>query len=105
MKRPKRKTKAQKMEEAKLPQVLESAPVCEFTEFTSPESSSIQGATYDAGAMELKITFTRPAESGTRVYLYPAFPLKLWTEFVQAESKGKFYASAIRPMFKGIPWV
>lgn len=69
--------------------------------FESPESSSIVRADYHPGRCEMKITFRRGTNEVS--YLYGGVLAPLWQDFTLAESKGSFFAKAIRPMFAGRP--
>lgn len=70
--------------------------------FDSPESSTILGARYDEENKALTIRFKRSKNERTSsIYLYQGVTLDLWVEFCRAESKGHFFATQIRPNFKG----
>lgn len=72
--------------------------------FDSPESSNISSAAYDPEKQHLSVSFkSHTGGTATRVYSYSGVSPALWREFVQAKSKGKFFAEAIRPMFAGVP--
>ena len=63
--------------------------------FESPESSSILSASYDPDTRLLTVVL----KTGT--YTYEGFPEAKWEDFVEAESKGKYFAHYIRPLFYG----
>lgn len=69
--------------------------------FQSPESSNIARAEYDPDCRQLSVEFKRQDKGASVTFLYPGFPLSLWIEFFQADSKGKFFASRIRPLYTG----
>lgn len=70
--------------------------------FDSPESSTILGARYDEAEKALTVRFKRgKSERTASTYLYQGVTLDLWAEFCKAESKGHFFATRIRPNFKG----
>lgn len=78
------------------------SPVIES--FESPESSNIASASYNTGTHLMTVEFKRLTTfSLKREYHYSGVSETLWREFVQAKSKGKFFAEAIRPMFAGVP--
>lgn len=64
--------------------------------FDSPDSKSILRADYYPGEEKMVVHFR-----GGSVYAYANIPSALWVEFYQAASKGKFFATSIRPMFAG----
>lgn len=75
-------------------------------EFSSPESSSINRADYDVSTETLTVGFRPPTAQGSsstasQFYQYNKFPLGLWVEFYQANSKGQFFAHRIRPFYTG----
>lgn len=65
--------------------------------FDSPESRTITAASYDPENAILTVHF----KTG-KTYSYSNFPPDLWREWVQAESKGSFFAAHVRPMFSGV---
>lgn len=72
------------------------------TRFVSSESSNISGADYDAGTLTLTVEFCRrPSEESSRRYRYTPVPPSCWLGFVQAPSKGTFFAQRIRPLYEG----
>lgn len=72
------------------------------TSFESPESSNIHSARYDYFTEQMWIVFSKEVEGGEcPTYLYTGIPATLWTDFVQAASKGRFVAQMIKPMFAG----
>lgn len=54
-------------------------------------SSAIRGIGYDGGSQQLTVTFN----SG-RSYAYAGVPYQRYTAFEQANSKGRYFNSAIR---------
>lgn len=59
-------------------------------------SSNIKTAAYDMGTKTLILTFiNRPRW----VYSYFHVPPKVWTRFVNADSKGKYFADYIRDQY------
>lgn len=87
-KRSKRPTLAEKMAAAHT--------AVEDLMFESPESSSINSGSYDPVSETMTVHF----KTG-KSYDYNPFPLKLWIEFAQAASKGKFFAERVRPIYAG----
>lgn len=77
--------------------------IAAVTSFESPESSIVKGARYDADTQTLTIDLCRKIDGEVRVdaYAYAGVVLGLWEEFVQAESKGGFFAGRIRPLYVG----
>lgn len=61
------------------------------------ESSSMVDAGFDADSGVLEITF----RSGKR-YRYENVPAEVFDKLMSADSAGKFFASAIRPMYQAI---
>lgn len=66
--------------------------------FESPESSTIQCASYDQDTESLTVVFRH---GGGTTYTYPQVPHIIWREFLEAESKGHYFQSSIRPIFVG----
>ena len=62
--------------------------------FTSPESTSIAGADYDANTRTLYVRFTNG-----KTYRGQDFPAEAWRAFVQADSKGSHFNRRIRPLY------
>lgn len=62
------------------------------------ESSNIQDAGYDADSGVLEVTF----KNGRR-YRYVGVSATLYENFMNAPSKGSFFAREIRPNFQGEP--
>lgn len=73
------------------------------TRFDSPESSNILSGTYDPNTLQMVVTFRNYGANGGqhRLYDYENVDEALWTSFVQAASKGRFFAEWIRPFFIG----
>lgn len=77
--------------------------------FSSPDSTSIKGASYDVTHMLLTVTFKRgPINVAT--YTYENFPLVAekggnWDGFKDAASKGDYFQRNIRNQFTGKPVV
>ena len=65
--------------------------------FATPESSTIVDAAYDPDTETLVVKFRHE----NTIYSYGGFPHRLWVEFVNATSKGKFFTTQIRPLFSG----
>ena len=66
--------------------------------FTSPESSTIEQASYDPERRTLLVTFRHERMQ----YLYGEVPEAVWIEFYRAQSRGKFFQQRIRPVFGGV---
>lgn len=64
--------------------------------FRSPESSNVKGARYDPDTLLLVVEFNTGKEYG-----YSPVPEEMWVEFLDADSKGKFFSSRIRPFYVG----
>lgn len=71
--------------------------------FTSPESSSIGGASYDPDTQVLAVDFKRNPAIPSERYVFGGFPPEKWKEFMEADSKGTYFAKWIRPLFSGKP--
>jgi len=67
--------------------------------FESPESSTISEGSYDPDTNTLKVCFKGPGVP--KDYTYAGVPPELWIEFEMSASKGKFFASRIRPFYVG----
>lgn len=61
------------------------------------ESSNIDSVGYDEKTLDLRVKF----KTG-KIYEYHLFPIELFNDFSSSESKGKFFAKNIRPIFKGV---
>lgn len=70
--------------------------------FETPESSVIAGASYDASARMLLVSVKR-GPNVSKDYIYNGYPAHEWAEFVQADSKGKYFSERIRPRYVGKP--
>lgn len=66
--------------------------------FESPESGTIIRARYDPETRQMFIDLRKAAVT----YRYTAIEPALWEEFVQSESKGRFFTARIRPLYVGI---
>jgi hypothetical protein len=66
--------------------------------FESPESGTISRAHYDPDTRQLFVDLRKSAVT----YRYTAIDLLVWREFVEATSKGHYFASRIRPLYVGI---
>jgi hypothetical protein len=58
------------------------------------DSTNIISAGYDPATETLELEF-----KGGVVWQYPHFPEQMWYEFEASPSKGKYFASQIRPRF------
>ena len=58
------------------------------------ESSNIEAVGYDRKTSTLRIIF-----QGNRAYDYPMFPEQEFKKLLEAESKGKFFNTRIKPMY------
>jgi len=65
--------------------------------FSSPESSTIDGATYNRESGHLTVFFRRGA-----AYDYASVPFAIWVGFVTATSKGEYLNATIRPLYTGV---
>lgn len=90
MKQPKRPTRKAKIIMAELAAM--ETPLS----FESPDSASIEKASYDPKTETMLVTL-RPGKT----YGYGNIPAATWKQFVDAPSKGKFFQSAIRPNHLG----
>lgn len=68
--------------------------------FQSPESSTISQGVYDSSTQTLRIYFKR-ANGREDCYIYNKFPSEVWADFVNAESKGRFFQMCVRPSYAG----
>lgn len=71
-------------------------------DFDSPLSSNVVGANYDPTTKCMTVGF-RDKKTGKTTSSYAFNPIEpeLWAEFVQAGSKGGFFAARIRPFHQG----
>lgn len=90
-KQPKRKTRAEKVEE-----VAGGAVIDTPLSFTSPDSATILSASYDPDTETMIIAFKHG-----KSYVYNPIAAALWAEFEMAHSKGTFFAKRIRPIYAG----
>jgi hypothetical protein len=85
---------------------LEEAPMTDTpSSFVSEDSSSILGASYDGETRVLTVKIkpdVRGKSTTPKTYQYEDFSLALWQQFCQAESKGSYFNTHIRPYFKGV---
>jgi hypothetical protein len=58
------------------------------------DSQSVRSIGYDKRSQTLEVEF----KSGT-VYRYASVPLQLWSDFLQAQSKGRFFQQHVRDHF------
>ena len=65
--------------------------------FQSPESSSIDGATYDRKTQMLRVIFRKGPP-----YDFAGVPHSVWAGFATASSKGAYFTSMIRPLYTGV---
>lgn len=70
---------------------------CEGHHFDSPESSNVKQASFDVDSNTLTVTFR-----GNRTYQYPGFPIHIWDDFRNAESKGAFFQAVIKDTWAGV---
>ena len=66
------------------------------------KSSNVHWARYFPDAEILHIDFKNSKGEKTSTYAYSGFKWEDWRAFCEAESKGRHFAFAIRPMFKGV---
>lgn len=64
--------------------------------FDSPESSNVAGADYDPQTQTLRIRFKGHDGEEERSYTGTC-DITLWQDFLQAPSKGSFFAGNIKP--------
>lgn len=67
--------------------------------FESPESSLIARAEYDVTTC-IAVVDIKAGPSRVVQYTY-SFPPDVWEEWEQAESKGSYFSTVIRPMYAG----
>lgn len=65
--------------------------------FQCPESTSIRGASYNPVDQVLTVHFVTG-----NTYDHAHFTMRGWEQFYKAESKGSYYARAIRPNWVGV---
>ena len=58
------------------------------------DSPSVRSIGYDKRTRTLEVEF----KSGT-IYRYASVPIEVWSEFLQAESKGQFFQRRVRDHF------
>lgn len=56
-------------------------------------SSNLWKADYDRAKMEMKVVFLNRK---TWLYIYKGVPIRVWTSFLKAESKGQYFAASIK---------
>jgi hypothetical protein len=66
-------------------------------EFSSPESSNIDGARYNQESGRLTVFFRN---SG--IYDFAGVPSAVWAGFATAASKGAYFSQFIRPLYTGV---
>lgn len=74
------------------------------TEFTSPESTAMVGASYNPESGRLMVTFRKPTKTaplGEETRGFDRVPIHLWIEFQEAASKGAYFNKHIRPLYSG----
>lgn len=71
--------------------------------FTSPESSNVEGASYDPnnGACVVAFRDKKKPEAVTLFYTYRPVLLEDWLALKQAESKGRHMAKVFTRKYKG----
>ena len=69
--------------------------------FDCQESSNLKWARYDRAAQVLEIDFKNKAGVKVSTYAYDNFPPEAWDSFQKATSRGRHFAYAIRPKYKG----
>lgn len=67
--------------------------------FTSPESSHILGASYNALGQYLLVMFKAKDKPEGQTYLYLNVPSAVWLAFEAAPSKGKFFNAHIEHVY------
>ena len=67
--------------------------------FVSPESSNIAGASFNPETSTLVVQFRGHIGQPDRLYAARDFTLAQWQMFLDAPSKGKFFAEQIKPLF------
>lgn len=70
--------------------------------FESPESSTIERASYDPDTQTLTVEFKRaPKDKTDTIYTYSGVSAETWEAFEQAPSKGTHFVKRIRPLHAG----
>lgn len=59
------------------------------------QSSTIKSLSYDESKEQMQILF-----KGGERYLYEEFPIELWNQFINSESKGRYFNSRIKNDFQ-----
>lgn len=72
-----------------------------MSQFEAKESSNVGWARYDEATHVLEIDFKDKAGNKASTYAYDEFPPAQWQAFMEAPSKGRHFAFAIRPNFRG----
>lgn len=65
-------------------------------EMTFVDSSNVEAIGYDVGAQELHVRFLKSGQT----YVYYSVEEWVFREFLQADSKGKFFAARIRDQYQ-----
>lgn len=63
------------------------------------ESSNLERVGYDRKTSTLRVIFKGRGDDPSRVYDYPMVPEPEYKKLMEAESKGKFFNSRIKPMY------
>jgi hypothetical protein len=71
-------------------------------EFEAKESSNVAWARYDPDSQTLEIDFKNSKGAKASTYEYKYFPVAAWEAFQSAPSKGRYFATSIRPFYKGV---
>lgn len=85
-------------------------------QFEAKESSNVAWCRYYPERGELEVDFKDKSGNRSSTYVYdgttlgtqpdgnrgPGFPADVWKQFQVADSKGRFFAYAIRPKFRGV---
>jgi KTSC domain len=73
-------------------------------EFRIPESSNIAGASYDTATHVLTVQFKGRGKDGAggASYRYADIPEGHWRGFQDSKTKGGYFASRIKPHYKGV---
>ena len=67
---------------------------------TSCISSQLNGFGYDADSKTLAISFPGRGAQPDTIYHYFDVPAEVWSDFLAAESKGKFFGAEIKGMYR-----
>lgn len=69
-------------------------------EMQAVSSSNIESIGYDNATRVLAVKFKASKARGSKVHLYSQFTLEMYRNFLDAPSKGKYFAEYVRGKFQ-----